>query len=96
MSMIFSLILGAVAWVIPIFAMMPKRRSGGFLYVIGSLASCAFSIQLQLINVVWDLSHDAVLVDETFDFLILACTVVMVGTFFLIGLSVYVKKKSRK
>lgn len=93
MSIILSFILGVAAWVIPIFAMMPKRRSGGFLYVIASLVACAFSIQLQLMNVVWDLSRDALLMDEKFDFLILACVIVMTGTFFFIGLSVYVKKK---
>lgn len=95
MSLIFSLILGVIAWAIPIFAMMPKGRNGGYFYVIASLVACAFSVQVQLVEVVRDLSNDTLLVDEKFDFLIFACGLVMVGTFFFIGLSVYVKKKKK-
>lgn len=93
MSIMFSLILAAAAWTIPILAMMPKRRKGGYLYVIGSLAACAFSIQLQLVQVVMDLNNDTVILDEKFDFLILSGSILVVGTFLLLGLSVYVKKK---
>lgn len=93
MSIIFSFILAVSAWAIPILAMMPKRRKGGYLYVIGSLAACAFSIQLQLMDLVLDLNNDTVITDEKFDFLILASCLLVAGTFFLIGVSLYVKKK---
>lgn len=92
-----SIFLGILAWWVPIRAMLPWRRAGGFFYIIGSFAACALSIQLQLFQVMGQMYLDEAGVgEETFSFLYQACGIMMMGTFILVGISIYVKNKARK
>lgn len=92
-----SIFLGILAWWIPLRAMLPRRRDGGFFYIISSFAACALSIQLQLFEVMAHMyREEAGVGEENFAFLYQACGIMMMGTFLLVGISIYVKNKSRK
>lgn len=88
-----SIFLGVLAWAIPFRAMLPKYVYGGWHYLIFSLAACAISMQIQILEVMFTMSNDESVPQDVFDSLIFACGFMIFGTFLLNGISVLVKRK---
>lgn len=91
-----SIFLGLLAWGIPLYEMSPKRDNTGYIYVLLSFGACAISMQLQIFQILKALSEQVTGMGERVDAVTLSSGILMVGTFFLVGLSVYLRKKRSK
>lgn len=92
-----SVLFGLLAWGIPIRAMTTKHIQKGFHYVILSLGACTFSIQFQVLKVIFDLyGVQKTVEDTTFSFIQQSLALMIIGTALFLGMSIYVKNKHKK
>lgn len=90
---VISICLGLLSWWIPLGAMRKKNLQRGYLYVVMSLGACAVSMQFQIMQILFALSQGATEMGDTFDRVILACGILIAGTFFFLGVSIFVKNR---
>lgn len=93
---ILSVTFACFAWYIPISAMRLKNAHKSYHYLVLSLAACAFSLQFQVFKVMMDMTGANSIDDDTFHLITTACALVMLGTFVLCPLSIYIKKNRHK
>lgn len=88
-----TVVLGLLAWLIPMRAVQPKRIERGYVFLLLSLGACAMSMQLQLfvvLTLMW--SGQTTGLEDRIDTLLLWCAVLVVGTFLLNAWAVHRKK----
>lgn len=94
---IISVIFALLAWWIPVRAILPAHIHKGWHYVVLSLGACTVSLQVQIMKIVFALnSSSSGLEQEVFDRITYSCGAMILATFLLLAISIFVKRNQNK
>ncbi len=93
---ILSLVLGGLAWIAAILAILARTRRTAYFLSVGSLGLCTFSLLSQFCELRRRCEmHDASAIYDTIDAILLAAAVLVGVTLLLTGIAAFRAERSR-